>query len=152
MDWSALSQVAQDLLKSPWFKFFATLSAIASAIAAYLKLIDSVYQWRRNRAASFLEKKMAMTAGVSAYTEADIANACRSYIEPNCTPIDPSDEDDLRNVVALSALFQTVEEHLSREGRHIILLADSGMGKTSFCINYYARELKKKKRYEIELR
>ena len=121
-------------------------SIALGATAGAVKLIVAIRGWRRDLAAVRLERELAESAGVAAYTKAEIDNACRNYIEPSCTSTDPSEEDDLRNVVALAPLFETVDRHLQSGGerRHIILLADSGMGKTSFCINYYAREKAKK--------
>lgn len=146
MDLSAVISLFNNLMKSPWFQVLAVITAVLTPVVVYVRLSNALSVWLRNRSASKLEKQMAKSVGVAAYTEADIANACRNYVEPNCMSTDPSDESDLRNVVALAPLFKTVDEHLARGGerRHMILLADSGMGKTSFCINYYAREQKKK--------
>jgi DNA replicative helicase MCM subunit Mcm2 (Cdc46/Mcm family) len=50
-------------------------------------------------------------------------------------------------------LFAAVDKHLADDSlyRHILLLADSGMGKSSFVLNYYARnqELPTRKRQRL---
>lgn len=142
VDWDIIN----DVFSSWWAKALAAAPFVVAVIIAALRIFNGLYQLVKNYKASKLEKKISKTTGVTAYTASEIENACRSYIEPNCTSTDPSDEDDLRNVVALAPLFRTVDDHFARGGerRHIILLADSGMGKTSFCINYYAREQKKR--------
>lgn len=129
------------------FKLITALVALAGMLLVVVRLWNAISTFNRNRKAAKLEKSISAMTGVSALTEADIANACRWYLEPNCTSTDPSEEEDLRDVVALSPLFKTIDEHLAKGGerRHVILLADSGMGKTSFCINYFDRERKKKK-------
>src|SRR6185437_6418851 len=61
---------------------------------------------------------------------------------PLCTNVDPSGEDDLRRLVPFqNPLFKVIDSFLADTGaeRHVLLLADSGMGKTSFLLNYYAR-------------
>lgn len=147
MDAQQLLNLWGQITQGAVFKLVAALVALAGMFLVLLRLLNAIATFNRNRKAATLEKSIAAVTGVSALIEADIANACRWYLEPNCTSTDPSDEEDLRDVVALSPLFKTIDEHLAKGGerRHVILLADSGMGKTSFCINYYAREKKKKK-------
>lgn len=142
-----LSALWIELLGSDIFHWGVRIVSVLVAMAGVLKFFHYLQMIGRSRAARRLEKKLAKTKGAPSYTEADIANACRNYVEPFCTQIDPSDEDDLRNVIALAPLFKTIDDHLALGGekKHVILLADSGMGKTSFCINYYATEQKKKK-------
>lgn len=147
MDVQQLLVLWGEIGHSQIFKLISALAAVAGLVLVFIRLWNAASTFNKNSKAARLEKSIAAMTGVSAFTEADVANACRGYIEPNCTSTDPSDEDDLRNVVALAPLFKTIDEHLAKGGerRHVIILADSGMGKTSFCINYYAREKKKKK-------
>lgn len=131
---------------SSWWSWLAAAVSVAVGVAiTFLKLYNGINQIVKTHKVKKIESRIAVEAGVTAFTRTEIENACRNYVEPNCTSTDPSDEDDLRNVVALAPLFRTVDEHFARGGerRHLILLADSGMGKTSFCINYFAREQKK---------
>lgn len=148
MDVGEVFKVLSQMAGSPVGKLLGVLAGLLGGPLLLIRFWNALSTLVRNRKAARIEKSIAAMTGVSAFTEADIANACRNYIEPNCTAADPSDEEDLRNVVALAPIFKTVDEHLERGGerRHIIILADSGMGKTSFCINYYAREKKKKKK------
>lgn len=150
MEGQSLTEILAQAIQSPWAKL---LIGLASALVVLLRLSNAIQERSKRRLAVSLERKIAETSGVSAYTQTDILNASRGYVEPNCTSTDPSDEADLRNVVALAPLFQTIDKHLGLGGekRHIILLADSGMGKTSFCINYYAHEQKKSKRGRVAI-
>src|SRR5688500_5449247 len=109
MNWGRILDLLEGIANSPLGKVVAIVVAALAAVATIVKLINGVRTWMHSRKATALERKLAEMAGVSAYTEADIANACRSYIEPNCASTDPSDEDDLRNVVALATLFRTIE-------------------------------------------
>jgi len=138
-------QIIEAAFSSWWPKLAAAVPIAAAVAIAFLKIYNGLHQIVKAHKVRKIERRIAQEAGVTAFTRHEIENACRNYVEPNCTSTDPSDEDDLRNVVALAPLFRTVDEHFARGGerRHLILLADSGMGKTSFCINYFAREQKK---------
>jgi hypothetical protein len=68
--------------------------------------------------------------------------------------VDPAQEAEIRQVVATEeTLFAAVDKHLAKDNphRHLLLLADSGMGKSSFVLNYYARtqRLSKNKRQRL---
>lgn len=129
--------------------FYIVIIFIGSAfgsLAGIPRFVNAVREWRAKARAKKISASLSAATGVASYTSDDISYACRNYIAPNCTQTDPSDEDDLRSVVALAPLFTSIDQHFDTGGqkRHVILLADSGMGKTSFCINYYAREFRKR--------
>jgi hypothetical protein len=84
----------------------------------------------------------------SVYTPADIARATARYIEPDCQSVDPSGGEEFRAVYAarenafksLDALFSESSQY-----RYTIVLADSGMGKSSLLLNYYARHQRRRR-------
>jgi hypothetical protein len=70
-----------------------------------------------------------------------IESATQYYIRPDCSNLDPAGEAEIRHALAVrSDLFRTMDAFIHNDGplRHLILLADSGIGKTSFLLNYYA--------------
>jgi hypothetical protein len=72
----------------------------------------------------------------------DAKSYTRYYIQPDCQSVDPSGLEDFRSVVSTRVpLFQAMDLTLRNPGsdRFRIILADSGMGKTAFLLNYYAR-------------
>jgi len=82
----------------------------------------------------------------------EIQRSTHCYIEPNCTNVDPAREAEPRNLIIIrNSIFDTLDKYLSKEipeqnaYHHILILADSGMGKTSFVLNYYARNKQKKR-------
>jgi hypothetical protein len=131
------------------------LEVISGIILAILPAIGTVVvaiwrYWRRRRIQRILQKDPT----TKLYGEETIKNATRYYIQPNCSSVDPTQEAELRHVVAVKAnVFETVDEYLAKDSpqRHLFLLADSGMGKSSFVLNYYARNqrLPKRKRHQI---
>lgn len=77
-----------------------------------------------------------------------IENAIRNYIEPDCQSLDPAGFEEPRGIVGTrQKLFATIDGALDHqtEYSYLILLADSGMGKTSFFMNYYARHRRSRK-------
>ena len=93
--------------------------------------------WCKRRARRVLETDEYTRA----YTSDQIRHATLFYVEPDCASIDPADEEEIRNVAAVRhPIFETLDQYLNNpKYRFFILLADSGMGKTAFALNFYAR-------------
>ncbi|MDZ7289265.1 MAG: DUF1566 domain-containing protein [candidate division KSB1 bacterium] len=107
--------------------------------------------WRAWRDRRSLRKRL----GAELYTPEDIIRATTYYIRPKCQSIDPAGSEEFRYVYTTKEdLFEAVDNFLASpwEYKHAILLADSGMGKTSFVLNYYAyhwRHRRKRKRFDL---
>jgi hypothetical protein len=85
------------------------------------------------------------------YDVQTIRRSTQYYVRPKCANIDPAKKVELTH--ALDAiredLFSIIDKFLSDENdkkHHLFLLADSGTGKTSFLLNYYAYNLNKSKK------
>lgn len=107
---------------------------ILSAVAVFHQFSQAVRVWRSRR---ILEREF----GGDFYSSETIERSTRYYVRPDCSSIDPSEEADLRSLVlSREDLFSVVDRFLEHESpyRHLLLLADSGMGKSSFVLNYYA--------------
>lgn len=81
-----------------------------------------------------------MRAGI--FDRATIERSLKNYIKPHSSSIDPSLEEEPRNslVVVREPLFSVINKLIddkSQKKKYILLLADSGMGKTSFFLNYF---------------
>lgn len=71
-----------------------------------------------------------------------LKEAVRFYVPPRCTKSDPAhDSEPFAAATAESGCIFQVVNRLLAEGhtRHILVLADSGMGKTSFLLNFFFR-------------
>lgn len=107
--------------------------------------------WRTWRDRHSLRKRL----GAELYTPEDIIRATTHYIRPKCQDVDPAGSEEFRYVYATKEdLFEAVDKFLASpwEHKYTILLADSGMGKTSFVLNYYAyhwRRGRKQKRFDL---
>lgn len=83
------------------------------------------------------------------FTKNDIKDSVSGYIIPDCAQTDPSNSDDARRIAAVrERVYDVVDRFVeSNDARHLLILADTGMGKTTFCLNYlYHRERNNKKR------
>ncbi|HEV2859538.1 MAG TPA: hypothetical protein VGX48_00870 [Pyrinomonadaceae bacterium] len=116
----------------------AVVAAVAAIVALPLALWP-IYQQRRTQ--TVLQESF----GADFYGPQTIRDATRYYVRPKCSSVDPTNEADMRLViVAEEDLFSLIDKYLSHESphRHLLLLADSGMGKSAFVLNYYARNQK----------
>lgn len=88
------------------------------------------------------ERRIARDFGADLYSVEDIRSATRFYVRPDAASIDLIQElEKGDNIIATREdLFRAVRRFLEAESshRHLLLLADSGMGKSSFVLNYYA--------------
>lgn len=118
------------------------LGIVTAVIAAYYAAKPV---WEQHGKQKLLEQKF----GSEFYHPDQIRNSTRYYVPPYCSSVDPSQEAELRQVlVPQEKLFDVVDRHLrtSDSNRHLLLLADSGMGKSSFVLNYYAHNQKQPRR------
>ena len=125
------------------------IGGILVSLAAVFRTVLAGWQHiERRRERSRIERSF----GADYYPSEVIDGALRYYVKPYCTSVDPSQEAEARQVVSTREdLFGAVERFLDKQSphRHIFLLADSGMGKTSFVINYYAHNLRKRRRRRL---
>src|SRR5438105_9822045 len=128
-----------------WTSVAAAVVSIATIFQAALSGWEYI---SRRRERSCIERSF----GADYYPSEVIDNALRYYVRPYCTSVDPSQEAEIRQVVSTREdLFAVVDRFLDKQSphRHIFLLADSGMGKTSFVINYYAHNMRKRRRRRL---
>ncbi|MGF6968111.1 hypothetical protein OKW43_005139 [Paraburkholderia sp. WC7.3g] len=123
------------------------LMGAAAGIATVAKAILYVRKLSTDIAAGKVVAQMFEQTRVASFSKSDVRDAITGYVWPDASSIDPSDEADLRNVPVQGPLLDAILKATSaaRERLHLILLADSGMGKTTFCINFYAKFRKTRK-------
>lgn len=126
-------------------------SIVGVVLAVATTIITRTVPWLRSKIASH---RVSQGLG-TLFTEGQLERTIRYYIEPMCQDIDPAGAEEPRLVFGVrQRLFNALDEVLSHptEFRYIFLLADSGMGKSSALINYYARNLRRlRSRLQIEL-
>jgi hypothetical protein len=134
-------------LPSPWPTVITVAIAVLSAIGLIWRIFYYVSKAKSSRRAKRLNTKLMAATQVASFTDEQIAGAIKNYVEPDCAQTDPSNESNILQVASVREnVFASVDRYIENggENRHLLVLADSGMGKTTFCLNYYAREQKKK--------
>ena len=125
------------------------LIALLSALATVAALIVTLWPILQQRRTEHLLKK---SFGSELYESGEIWQSTRFYIPAYCSNVDPAGEAEIRNVIApKTELFTTIDEFIDKDSRyrHMLILADSGMGKTSCLLNYYMRN---QRRYSLRYR
>lgn len=69
----------------------------------------------------------------------ELKAARRSYVLPDCSQVDPANEEQMHEFASVrESIFSAADRFVADDHkRHLIVLADSGMGKTTFCLNYF---------------
>jgi hypothetical protein len=135
-------------------KTWGTIVAIlVGGVGLVTTLVTKTYPWARAKIES---RKVAHSLGASLITPGNIERTIRYYVPPYTQSLDPAGGEESRLIHSVkSPLFKTLDDVLSPEGddRYHILLADSGMGKTSALINYYVRHQRRwrKKKFHIAI-
>ncbi len=130
---------------SPTWQLAALLASIALASITAIRAVYALKSYRLKKLVRKLDALRESGSLIRSFQDADFESAVRDYVEPYCSNIDPAGLDDLRNTVSVrQKVFETMDAELSRPERNFILvLADSGMGKTTLFLNMVAMELKK---------
>jgi len=135
-----------------WIKLIGGIVGILGGLVGIVVVFCSkvVPYYKRKLSNRSLEKRF----GADLYPKGVIEQATKYYIEPNCQSLDPAGGEEPRYILGTEQnLFEVIDKALKHptEYRYLILLADSGMGKTSFLLNYYARNLRRLHKLELEL-
>jgi len=135
--------------------FFGTLFGLTSHIITHTKY------WRERKAKKILSHHF----GSEFFGPDEITDSTRYYIDPDYSEIDPSEnlkpggrkqaKQKLLGVLdeILSDTYKPAKNKSVKIIRHVLILADSGMGKTSFLLNYYTQNQMRsdKKRHRLAL-
>lgn len=122
--------------------------SIGIAVVFLWKMVDWIIAKAQARQVARVVATLSATTHVQSFTDEEIQAAVRHYIEPDCSSVDPSNESDIRHFVGVrERVFTAIDRALATEGKqHLLVLADSGMGKTTFLLNLFAREQKRAKK------
>ena len=125
---------------------FAILSLFVGFIGSLAALL-ALWPHIRQR---ILERRLSRRFGADLYLPEVIRDAVRWYIRPDASSVDLSQEMEERSnrIPTREDLFRAVRRFLddASEHRHMLLLADSGMGKSAFVLNFYAHEKRRFRR------
>jgi len=122
------------------------------AVTVIVTLISKSYPWLRSKIES---RSVSRVLGEDLFPPKAIQRAVRYYVPPLCQSVDPAGGEESRLLHSVQApLFETFDRALSSnsEDKYHILLADSGMGKSSAVINYCVRHQRRwRKKYHVAI-
>lgn len=127
---------------------WALVVGVVTVIVALTKVIIWAFSKVRDGRESRIATDLAATTHVQSFADEEIRAAVRYYVEPDCSNVDPSNESDIRHFVGVrEQVFAVMDRALALDGKqHLLVLADSGMGKTTFLLNFFAREQRRAKK------
>ncbi|MBL8212645.1 MAG: pentapeptide repeat-containing protein [Bryobacterales bacterium] len=122
------------LAHAPWKE----IAAFFGVWTTVLKILPPVrVRWKAWRDRTTLSNHL----GTELYDLEELRRATTLYVEPDFQSIDPAGGEDFRSVVcARENLFRSLDRMIQEPNdfKFVFVLADSGMGKTSLLLNYYA--------------
>jgi len=109
-----------------------------------------VVQFRALRRAQAIAKRVEERTKAASFTKEELIGASQDWIEPDCGNVDPSNEAEHRNDSTVrEPVFRALDRELAAgHGKHLLILADSGMGKTTLLLNFLMREENSSRRDE----
>jgi len=116
-------------------KLLSILAVISTFLLVISRYIEKVWDKRR-------EFRVAKILGRQNVTIEEFQNARAYFIQPDCQTPDPSDlPEPVADKENSGPLFEHLDGIISgnKRERFILLLADSGMGKTTALLNYYQK-------------
>jgi hypothetical protein len=134
--------------------FWVQVGSVCGAVLALLTFALT-QTWPRIKT-QLDRRSLQKRIGAQSYTSDGIERSLRYFVAPLCQDIDPSGEEEPRMVYGVKQkLYDALDDALANPTsyKYLILLADSGMGKTTALLNYYAKHLRKwfKPQYKVAL-
>src|ERR1044071_2272381 len=138
-----LKRFLQFFREVPFESIFAAWGIVTVAWAVIPRMRR---KWQRKSDIQFLHSRL----GATVFTSGDLYSATRYYVQPDCQNIDPAGEENWRRDSPVrQPVFSKFDQLFANpDYRHTILLADTGMGKTSLLLSYYVRSRRKHSRHQ----
>jgi hypothetical protein len=137
----------------PIWALVTEVTLILGTVVKWVKPIARLVEWFHTRRATAIAEFLRRKTHVASFSDTEIREAVQQYIVPDTSNVDPADDDDLRNFAFVrEGVFAVVERALTAsESARLLVLADSGMGKTTLLLNIFSRELKKRDKHRREM-
>lgn len=119
--------------------------------AAPILLLGAIYlafarynQWQTSKKRRKLTEDEYASRFLSQFHKDEIEGFLSGYVVPKCAPADPTNREGEEYLADIQqSIFEYMDANLNkRERSYNLILADTGMGKTMFCLNYYAHRKK----------
>jgi hypothetical protein len=115
-------------------KFLTALVLLGSAAIGF---IAASIKRKTAKKKAIIAKDEVAKSFVSHFNKAELENSLSGYVVPHCSPADPTNKEGEEFLAdTRENIFQYMDRSLAHSERsYHLILADTGMGKTSFCLN-----------------
>ena len=120
------------------------LIVLVTLIAGAISLLAAINKYKVSRKRKILLANELSERFVKQFGKGELSRHLVSYVIPHCSPSDPSNKEGEEFLAEIrESIFDYIDRTIEGAGKsYQLLLADTGMGKTTFCLNYlaYAKE------------
>jgi len=123
-------------------KIILFILALLTVFLSIVKFLISAIKLVRNKVRTFLNNKDIFPF----FTRIDVVNATKNYVPTRYQNISPTEDNEPRSKYIASAKDRLVPLFIDKvfkvesdENKYFLILADSGMGKTTFLVNLYLK-------------
>ena len=130
------------LSNAAWWPMAVGVIGLLGTLFGVVRGVMGIKQYLLKKRAEKAQALQDEEARLNWFQPQDFLAAMQDYLEPHCSNVDPSDREDLRNTVAVrEPVLAALDRELDADdNRHILILGDSGMGKTTLLLNLVSRE------------
>jgi len=143
-----------DWLAQEWILILTGIVLLISILTSLWNFIRWLHKWRQRR---FLTRDLAPY-----FTRVDVYKATKNYIPTKCQNVAPSEDEEPGRKYIASVKEKLIPLFINRafnqsegDNKYYLILADAGMGKTTFMINLYLSYKRKwffnRRKYDIKL-
>ena len=118
---------------------FKLVTAFVFLVASFWAIPSAIKKFRAWKIWTILTEEKATNTFVGQFNKLELEQAISGYVPPHCSPVDPANrEGDEFRADTREPAFSYFQRSISESAKaYHLLLADTGMGKTSFCLNFY---------------
>jgi len=129
------------------------LVAILGFVAAAISLLAALNKYRVSQKKKILLSNDLSSRFIKQFGKGELSRHLVSYIVPHCSPSDPANKEGEEYLADIrEPIFEYIDRTIISSGKsYQLLLADTGMGKTTFCLNYLAYAKNKHPEYNFAL-
>lgn len=119
--------------------FIKLVAAILVLVAAGFGVGTAYNRFITSRKKRKIAEDESASSFVGQFNDDEIKDAVAGYIVPHCSPSDPANREGEEFLAdTRESIFSFFDRNVESAKRsYNLLLSDTGMGKTSFCINYF---------------
>ncbi len=120
-------------------EWIALIGLVNALVGSFIAIYNSFIKGR------FINKGIGKKT-LTHFDKAEIKKSISYYVEPDSCSVDPANLDEMHELIVVrEPMFKTLKRFLSAKNsnRYLMILADSGMGKTSLLLNFMFKEYKR---------